>query len=168
MLPLVLYGLAIHDIFEHWRSVFRSKPYVPFVVLVLVLFEASIYSVYQFWNVIQELPNLSYWEYFGVCIPPVLFLLAVKMITPEEGKNPEDYLKEEGRLVFILLGLYAISTYFVATGLYKPVIWVAIAVPIIHFIIAWTRKMELIYLAAIFQLAFILDEIFDWGFLLRH
>lgn len=166
VLPILLYGFALQDIFEHWRSIFNTRPFLPYIILVLILFEESIYSIYTFWNLVGKLPEFDYWSYFLLCIPPAIFLLAVKVMTPDRGVDPETYLKNSGRASFALLAIYTFSTYFISTGFNHNVSYLDLLITASLLTIAYTKWFNLIYVIAVVQIMLIVSNLMSWELLL--
>lgn len=167
ILPIIFYGLAIAEITEHWRSIFNSKPSAPFILFVVILFEQAIYSVYRFYDVIHQLPDLSYWAYFGACVPPMLLLFTVKALTPDKGQPPEGYMKKNASVIFGLASAYSLSTFLFNTGIDGTAYRISALIPILFAAMAVTKNLKGVYLIAVIQLILIIAELTDIPFMIK-
>ena len=84
ILPLLLYGLAIADLVNSWRSFFVSqRRYAPYIITSLLLLEISFWNFYQMHEWMGADTFSSYLSYFKILLPPLVFLLVVAVFTPD-------------------------------------------------------------------------------------
>ena len=107
-IPLLLYGIAVADLFSHWRRFFHKEYlYWPYVITAIVLTELAIWNIYLFMVGTRDLEFMTYYEYWADLIKPIIFLILVHAFTPEaEDKDTKSYFSRRIPLVFGLLALY--------------------------------------------------------------
>ena len=107
-IPLLLYGIAVADLFTHWRRFFHKEYfYIPYVITALVLTELAIWNIYLFMVGSEDLEYGSYYAYWTDLIKPIIFLILVHAFTPEaEDKDTKSYFYVRIPLVFGLLAVY--------------------------------------------------------------
>jgi hypothetical protein len=62
-------------------------------------------------DLVNVLPQQSYFTYLLNLLPPILFLMVVNIFTPDEGSNTEEYFNRNMQLMFVLIALFAASHY---------------------------------------------------------
>lgn len=147
-IPLLLFGLAISDIINHWRSYLRKDNfYLPYVLSALMILESAIVTVYEYLQLLGELKNTNYAHYLLILIPPMLFLALTKVLTPDSGRNTEEYLKSNTRVIFTLAAAFTASHWFYDFQPENMLLTVTrIANISLLLIIAVTRNIRLVYL----------------------
>lgn len=146
-IPLLLYGIALAELFGQWRRFFEKQyRYWPYVFVTLVFTEIAIWNVYLFLVQIQDSTLITYNEYWLFLIQPIIFLLLVHAFTPEvELKDTETYFKKRIPLVFGLSAIYFALHLTPDFGLSNYAMWFRIIGIIICLIIALTRNIKAIY-----------------------
>ena len=147
-IPLLLYGVALADLFGQWRRFFdKEYLYWPYVLTTVIFTEIAIWNIYLFLLDVQDIELLSYYDYWTVLLQPILFVLIVHAFTPEsEVKDTESYFRKRMTMVFTLFAIY-IALHFLPgmTGdpamNYPRFFGVAICL-----IIAFTRYIPLVYI----------------------
>lgn len=111
ILPLLLYGLAISDLVNSWRSFFiKEKRYWPHVITSLLLLEISFWNFYQLDQWMTEDTFMSYFMYFKVLFPPLIFLLVVAVFTPDsDEKDIKGYFQKNMPIIFGGIALFVAS-----------------------------------------------------------
>jgi len=153
-IPSFLYGIALAELFSHWRRFFQKQyRYWPYVIATIIFTEIAIYNVYLFLVQIQDSTLITYHEYWLFLIQPIIFLMLVHAFTPEdELKDTEAYFKKRIPIVFGLTALYLalhLTPAFIGN---KEAIWLRVIGIIICLIIVFTRNIKAIYVFAIFWL----------------
>jgi len=153
-IPSFLYGIALAELFSHWRRFFEKQYlYLPYVITTIVFTETAIWNVYLFLVQIQDSNLIAYHEYWLFLIQPIIFLLLIHAFTPEiEIKDTEAYFKKRIPIVFGLTSLYIALHLTPAFSGSKNDMWFRIIGVIICLIIALTRNIKAIYALGIFWL----------------
>ena len=87
-LPMLLYGIALADLFSQWKRLFSPKQlFLPYLLLTIMLTETALYNVFIYAKLLDELKGLSYFGYLKYLIPPFLFMLASNIFTPSSHKE---------------------------------------------------------------------------------
>lgn len=146
-IPLLLYGIALAELFGQWRRFFEKQyRYWPYVFVTLVFTEIAIWNVYLFLVQIQNSTLITYHEYWLFLIQPIIFLLLVHAFTPDaELKDTETYFKKRIPLVFGLSAIYFALHLTPDFSLSNHAMWIRIIGIIICLIIAVTRNIKAIY-----------------------
>jgi len=114
-LPLLIYGIALADLFKEWKRLFDFKNvFLPYTLFTILLTELAIYNVFIYLNVVSELGegDFKYYQYLLSLIPPFLFMLTVNIFTPEKSENTKEYFLKNQPLIFILLASF-FSSHFI-------------------------------------------------------
>ena len=112
-LPLLIYGIAIAELFSQWKRFINFKRlYLPYALLTILLTEIALYNVYLFSQLVNELNNINYKSYLLYIAPPFIFMIAVNIFTPEKEDDTEVYFKENMRIFFTLIALFIASHFF--------------------------------------------------------
>ncbi len=115
ILPLLLYGLAISDLVNSWRSFFvKEKRYGPYIVTSLLLLELSFWNFYQMNQWITEDSVMSYFMYFTILLPPLIFLLVVAVFTPDNDvADIKGYFLKNMPIIFAGMAVFTASHFFI-------------------------------------------------------
>jgi hypothetical protein len=153
-LPSFLYGIALAELFSHWRRFFEKQyRYWPYVMTTVIFTEIAIWNVYLFLVQIQDSTLITYHEYWLFLIQPIVFLMLVHAFTPEtELQDTEAYFKKRIPVVFGLTALYIALHMTPAFHVSTEAMWIRIIAIIICLIIALTRNIKVIYVFAILWL----------------
>lgn len=156
-LPLLIYGIAIAELFSQWKRFLRIKHiYLPYAVMTLLLTEIAFYNVFLFAQLVDELKIMSYKSYLLYLLPAVIFMITVYSFTPEKEDDTESYFKENMPVFFTLIALFILSHFFfhfdeslyVMIGRVIIVLWILL--------IAFFRKIWMVYgFAVLFLLLFL-------------
>ncbi|MGB5238056.1 MAG: hypothetical protein WBM43_03420 [Flavobacteriaceae bacterium] len=154
-IPLLLYGVALAELFSQWRRFFdREYLYWPYLVTTVVFIEIAIWNVYLFLFIAKDLESVNYFEYWIFLLQPILFLLLVHALTPDpEVKNTEGYFRKRMPVVFSLMGIYIASHMIPGLDTMDDMVSIprlfAVAICIG---IAISRKVYLVYLMGVLWL----------------
>lgn len=146
-IPLLLYGIAVADLFSHWRRFFHKEYlYWPYVITAIILTEVAIWNIYLFMFRQENLEYVTYYEYWTILIKPIIFLLLVHAFTPEaEDKDTKTYFIMRIPLVFGLLavyvGLHLVPDFDASDSMFYPRIFGVLVCAII----AITRYVPIMY-----------------------
>lgn len=112
-LPLLIYGIAIAELFSQWKRFINFKRiYLPYALLTILLTEIALYNVFLFSQLVSEIDSMNYKSYLLYIIPPFIFMIAVNIFTPEKEDDTEVYFKENMPIFFTLIALFVASHYF--------------------------------------------------------
>ena len=152
ILPLLLYGLAIADLVNSWRSFFKKeRRYIPYIVTSLVLLEVSFWNFYQLHEWMTEDSFSTYLGYFRILLQPLTFLLVVAVFTPEkEEEDIKSYFTKNIPIIFGGLAVFvALHFLFEVESMVIPRLF-SIGLLIT---IAVTRKIWIIYVLALLRIS---------------
>ena len=146
-IPLLLYGLGIADLINHWRRYLnREHFYLPYLFSGFLLLELGIFSVYEYLQLTSELTSDSYGIYLLHLIPPILYLAMCKIFTPEKGIATKEYFTINIPLLFSLGAVFNISHFMFDYGSENPYLLPArILVVVLLLAFAYTRKIAIFY-----------------------
>ena len=146
-IPLLLYGVALADLFGQWRRFFdKDYLYWPYVLTTIIFTEIAIWNIYLFLVNVQDVELMSYFDYWTFLCQPILFLLIVHAFTPEsETKDTAAYFKKRMRIVFVLFSIYIALHFLPGTGSTEQLNIARILGVVIGLIIAYTKYVPLIY-----------------------
>ena len=112
-LPLLIYGIAIAELFSQWKRFINYKSiYIPYALFTILLTEVALYNVYLFSQLVGEIRMLDYKSYLIYILPPFIFMVAVNIFTPEKEDETESYFKENMPVFFILMTFFIASHFF--------------------------------------------------------
>jgi len=112
-LPLLIYGIAIAELFSQWkRFINYKKLFIPYALITVMLTEVALYNVYLFSQLVSEISMIDYRTYFIYIIPPFIFMIGVNIFTPEKEDETETYFKENMPVFFILMAFFIASHFF--------------------------------------------------------
>ena len=160
-IPLLLYGVALAELFSQWRRFFdKQYIYWPYVVTTIVFIEIAIWNVYLFFIISKDIASLNYFQYWLFLLQPILFLILVHALTPDpEVKETELYFKKRMPVVFSLMGLYIGSHMIPGLDTVDQINIARLVAVTICFAIAVSRKVFLVYLLGVFWLISLLLRI---------
>ncbi len=119
ILPLLLYGLAISDLVNSWRSFFFSeRRYWPHILTSLMLLEAAFWNFFRMNDWMTTNSYESYLSYSRFIITPLAFILVVAVFTPDrENSDIKSYFDSNMRIIFGGLAVFmALHFLFVPPG----------------------------------------------------
>ena len=83
-LPLLIYGIAIAELFSQWKRFIDFKSlYLPYTLLTILLTEIALYNVYLFSQLVGEINTMNYKRYLLYIVPPFIFMISIYIFTPE-------------------------------------------------------------------------------------
>ena len=107
-LPLLIYGIALVDLFSQWKRFFTPRQlFIPYLLLTIMLTETALYNVFVYAKLLDHLEGLSYFNYLLYLLPPFLFMLTVHIFTPDHDSDTKDYFFKQMPIFFTLLALFA-------------------------------------------------------------
>jgi len=116
-LPLLIYGIALADLFSQWKRLFTPKDlFIPYLFLTIILTETALYNVFVYAELIDQLVGFSYFIYLTYMIPPFLFMLTANIFTPDYGSDTEEYFMKQMPVFFTLLALFVASHFLYDIG----------------------------------------------------
>lgn len=146
-LPLLIYGIALADLFRQWNRFLNFKQvYLPYLLLTIILTETALYNVFIFEGLLTKLEGLSYANYLLYLLPPFIFLLATIFFTPDEGSDTKEYFIKHLPVFNTLFALY-VSSHFLHE-FNEPLVFALLRISGIIIILSagFLRKPWLIYL----------------------
>lgn len=109
-LPLLIYGIAIAELFSQWkRFVGIQRIYPPYVLLTLLLTEIAFYNVFLFAQLVDEIRIMSYRNYLVYLFPSVIFMITVYSFTPEKEEDTETYFIKNMPVFLSLIAIFIAS-----------------------------------------------------------
>lgn len=150
-IPLLLYGVALADLFSQWRRFFEKEyVYLPYVLSTVVFTESAIWNIYLFIIDLQGTKFTNYYHYWSFLIQPILFVLIIHAFTPEtKNKDTEAYFKNRMRVVFVLFAIY-IALHLLPGGTSnQEMLWPRVIGIVFCLVIAFSRYVPLVYAFAI-------------------
>ena len=153
-IPLLLYGIALADLFSQWRRFFdKNLIYWPYVISTIVFTEIAIWNIYLFIEKLQHMSFEGYYDYWIILVQPIIFVLAIHSFTPDpDNKDTEAYFKKRLPVVFTLFAIY-IGLHLLPGALdSKEMILTRVIAMILCFSIALTRFLPLVYILGVIWL----------------
>ena len=145
-LPLLIYGLALTDLFSEWKRLFDYKSvFIPYSVITIILTETALYNVYTYWDVVKELDHIQYGQYLVYLTRPFLFLLTVNAFTPENESITEEYFQQTRKTFFVLYALFVISYFTYGTYEGDPFTFYRVGIAVLVFYAGFTKKNWIVY-----------------------
>ncbi len=112
-LPLLIYGIAIAELFRQWKRFINYKNiFIPYALITIMLTEVALYNVYLFSQLVSNISMIDYKTYFVYIIPPFIFMISVNIFTPEKEDDTETYFKENMPVFFTLMSFFIASHFF--------------------------------------------------------
>ena len=153
-IPLLFYGISLAELLSQWRRFFdRDYLYWPYFLTTLVFTETAIWNVYLYLDVAGDLTDVTYYKYWLYLTQPMLFLLIVHALTPEgDNKDTEAYFKQRIPIIFGLMAIFI--AWHLIPGFSGPadLKYTRIISVVLCFVVAFTRKISIIYIMGIFWL----------------
>ena len=147
-IPLLLYGVALADLFGQWRRFFdKDYLYWPYILTTVILTEVAIWNIYLFLVHVQNAELINYYDYWTLLCQPILFVLIVHAFTPEsEVKDTESYFKKRITIVFSLLAIYIALHLLPNSTSGFQMDWPRLGGIVICLLIAFTKRISMVYL----------------------
>lgn len=107
-IPLLLYGIALNDLFVQFKLFLQPKfRYLPYVLTIIIFIEIIIFNVYEYYEFAKGLNTMNYFDYMFYLIPPVLsMMLVTSTVIKEDVENVEAAYDNTIRFTFTLLTLF--------------------------------------------------------------
>jgi hypothetical protein len=152
VLPLLLYGLAISDLVNSWRSFFLSeRRYWPYILTSLLLLEVAFWNFFRMNEWMTESSFSTYLSYSRFIITPLVFILVVAVFTPDrETEDIKAYFDSNMRIIYGGLAVFVALHFMFVTPGEMPRIELTTRVGMIALLllIAMLKKPGLVYLLA--------------------
>ncbi len=150
ILPLLLYGLAVADLISSWRSLLRAENiYLPYTMTSILLLELAFWNFFGMYHWISDGTTMSYLSYLKILLAPLVFILTVAVLTPEqEIKDVKAYFMENMRAVFLLTALFTCLHFVYGID---SLFWPRIIGATLLLITAITRKVWIVYILVAFR-----------------
>lgn len=146
-LPLLLYGIALADLFSQWKRLFNPKKiFIPYLLFTIILTETALYNVFVYAELLDQLKGLSYFGYLAYLIPPFLFMLTTNIFTPDQDSDTEEYFMKQMPVFLTLLALFSASHFLYDFDENPATLVGRIIAVILVFITGISRKQWLIYI----------------------
>ena len=153
IVPLLIYGIGITDLLGQWKRFFNKEGRFPLYILyTIILTEVAIYNVVIYIDLVNILPEQTYFRYLTFLLPPILFLMVVNVFTPDEGSNTEAYFTKNVRLIFTLTTLFVASHFLYTFEETQLTVYIRILILCLLAAVVIFRKQWLMYLVGIFWL----------------
>lgn len=114
ILPLLLYGLAISDLVNSWKSFFfAERRYWPYIATSILLLEGAFWNFFRMNAWMTEGSYVSYLSYSRFIITPLIFIMTVAVFTPDaDSHDTELYFKSNMRIIFLSLAAFVTMHFF--------------------------------------------------------
>ncbi len=149
ILPLLLYGLAIADLVNSWRSFFFSeRRYWPYIITSLLLLEAAFWNFFRMNEWMTQDSYQSYLLYSRFIITPLVFIIVVAVVTPEQAtEDIEAYFKSNMRIIFGCMAVFVALHFLFVPPSEVNLVETIFRLFMISFLItaALLKKPELVY-----------------------
>ena len=150
-LPMLLYGIALADLFSQWTRFFNPKKwFLPYLLFTILLTETALYNVFIYAELIDQLAGLSYFNYLTYLIPPFLFMLTTNIFTPDQDSETEEYFMRQMPVFLSLLALFAASHFLYDFNENLPTLVGRIIAILLILVTGITRKIWLFYIIVVF------------------
>jgi len=155
-LPLLIYGIALADLFGEWKRLFEPKGvYLPYILFTIVLTEIAVYNVFVYAELVSELSGLEYYDYLLKLIPPFLFMLTVNAFTPDKGADTKTYFEKQMPNFCVMMAVFMGTLFFYDFGESKITVYGRVLSMTITLITGFTRKIWMCYLLVALWFIFI-------------
>jgi hypothetical protein len=146
-LPLLIYGIALADLFREWKRFLNLKEiFFPYLIVTIIFTETALYNVFAFAGLLENLEGLTYSSYLLYLAPPFLFMLATSFFTPEEKSDTEEYFMKNMPVFLTFFALFVASHFLYNFN--EPPIFLGIRIFSIVYILLTgiLRKKWMVYL----------------------
>lgn len=111
-LPLLIYGIALADLFSEWKRFFDPKGlFIPYGIFTVILTEIAAYNIFVFAKLLDQLSGITYYNYITFLIPPFIFLLTVNVYTPDKDADTKSYFLKNMTPFFVLMAIFNASLF---------------------------------------------------------
>jgi hypothetical protein len=146
-LPLLIYGIALADLFREWKRFLNLKEiFLPYLIVTIILTETALYNVFAFAGLLENLAGQSYSSYLLYLAPPFLFMLATSFFTPEKNSDTEEYFMKNMPVFLTFFALFSASHFLYDFN--EPTIFIGIRLFSLVYILLTgiLRKKWMVYL----------------------
>jgi len=146
--PLLVYGIALSDLFGQWKRFLDPKSWhLPHLLTLIIVTEIGVYNVFIFFKLTAQFSSMHYFLYWLYLLPPLIFMLLVSYLTHmEENEDVKTSFISRSRPVFLLLGIY-IGLHFIPQFHFEQTLWgVRLLGVLICVTYAFWQKRVLFYL----------------------
>jgi hypothetical protein len=149
-IPLLIYGLALADLFSEWKRLFdRKQWFFPYLLLTIIFTEVGIYNVFIYVKLVQQLVGQTYYSYLTYLLPPFLFMMTINAFTPEKGSVTKTYFLKNMPIFLSLFSVFiACHFLFSFDETYVTIIGRIIAI-IFIVITGFTKKLWMVYFISV-------------------
>jgi hypothetical protein len=145
-LPLLIYGIALTDMFGEWKRLFEPKNmYLPYTLFTIVLTEIAVYNVFIYAAQVSQLNGIAYLDYLIKLIPPFLFMLTVNAFTPDKGADTKDYFEKQMPNFCVMMAVFMGTRFFYDFGESQVLVYGRILSMFLILITGLTRKIWMVY-----------------------
>jgi len=149
-LPLLLYGIALADLFSQWKRFFNPEQlFIPYLFMTIILTETALYNVFIYAKLLDELSGLSYFNYLSYLLPPFLFMLTTNIFTPDQDSETEEYFIKQMPIFFTLLALFAACHFLYEFDENATILIIRIIALLILFLTGIFRRIWMVYFVCI-------------------
>lgn len=159
IVPLLIYGIGITELLGQWKRFFNKEGRFPlYIIYTIILTEVAVYNVVIYIDLVNVIPQQSYFTYLLNLLPPILFLMVVNIFTPDEGSQTEEYFNKNIRLIFVLIALFAASHFLYEFDEQQGQTYFRIVFMVLLMAIAIFKKQWLMYLVAVLWVASLVNK----------
>lgn len=155
-IPLLIYGIALSDLFGQWKHFMDSTSwYTPYLLTLIMVTEIGVHNVFVFFQFSPELSGIDYFSYWLYLFPPLVFLLMVNCLTHvDDYSNTEEFFKARIKPIFLLLAAF-ISMHFMSFVHFDHQIWVTrlLAIILCTIYALWPKTAVFYLLVAVWLLS---------------
>lgn len=159
IVPLLIYGIGITDLLGQWKRIFNKDGRFPlYIIYTIILTEVAIYNVVIYIDLVNILPQQTYYMYLSYLLPPILFLMVVNVFTPDEGSKTAEYFNNNIRLMFILIAFFVASHFLYSFDEHQGQQYLRIIFVLLLLAIVIFKKQWLMYLVAVLWVVGLLSK----------
>ena len=149
-LPLLLYGIALADLFSQWKRFFNPRQlFIPYLLMTIILTETALYNVFIYAKLLDQLIGLSYFNYLLYLLPPFLFMLTTNIFTPDQDSETEEYFIRQMPIFFTLLALFAASHFLYEFDENLTTLVCRLVAIVIIFLTGISRRIWIVYVVCV-------------------
>ncbi|MCT4587958.1 MAG: hypothetical protein N4A71_09065 [Carboxylicivirga sp.] len=158
-LPLLIYGIALADLFGEWKRLLEPKGlYLPYILFTIVLTEIAVYNVFVYAELVSHLSGIKYYDYMVKLLPPFLFMLTVNAFTPDKGADTKTYFDKQMPNFCVMMAVFMGTRFFYDFGESQITIIGRIVSMALTLLAGFTRKVWLTYVLVVVWFIFIFSR----------
>lgn len=106
--PLLIYGIALSDLFAQWKKFLTPKSwYFPHLLVIIAATDIGVNNVFNFFSLSDHFTNITYFMYWLYLLPPLVFLVLVNVLTKtDDNEDKKTFFNENRKSIFILMALF--------------------------------------------------------------